>query len=195
MVGKRKFDEGAVLDAALRVFWQRGYSATNISDLETATGLSRGSIYQAFGDKEGLFVACLARYEETVAACIFSALKGEDGAAGIRGMMDAVLSRRSAPGGLPGCLLTNAAVERISLPRGAAGVAADYIEGQRQAIAQAVERADRDHQLRSGVTATQATELVLTTAQGIAVLERAGASEAQLRAAADATLRSLLATA
>ena len=62
MARPREFDESEVLDAAIAAFWRGGYAATSISDLQAATGLSRGSLYKAFGYKHGLFLAALDRY-------------------------------------------------------------------------------------------------------------------------------------
>jgi AcrR family transcriptional regulator len=60
IVGRnRSFDERAVLDAAGRTFLAVGYEATSIDELVRATGLLRGSLYQAFGSKRGLFLAVL----------------------------------------------------------------------------------------------------------------------------------------
>lgn len=64
----RSFEEDEALDAALLVFWRQGYEATSIQELVDATGLSRSSLYAAFGDKHGLFLRCLERYGETVGA-------------------------------------------------------------------------------------------------------------------------------
>jgi TetR/AcrR family transcriptional regulator, transcriptional repressor for nem operon len=61
----REFDESEVLLRALGVFWLRGYEATSMSDLIEGTGLAKGSIYQAFGDKRQLFLASLKCYLET----------------------------------------------------------------------------------------------------------------------------------
>ena len=63
MVGRpREFDPEFVLDAAMRAFWAKGYEATSLSDLMAVTGLHKGSLYQAFGDKHSLFVQSLTRY-------------------------------------------------------------------------------------------------------------------------------------
>jgi len=63
MVGRpRQFDVDATLDAAMHAFWARGYEATSMADLMAATGLHKGSLYQAFGDKHSLFVQALKRY-------------------------------------------------------------------------------------------------------------------------------------
>ena len=60
MTGKPKFDEAAVIAAAAGVFWRHGYTAASVNDLTEATGLSRSSLYQRFGDKDGLFREALA---------------------------------------------------------------------------------------------------------------------------------------
>ena len=58
----REFDESAVVAAARDEFWTRGYTATSVDDLTTVTGLGKGSLYGAFGDKHGLFVRALDDY-------------------------------------------------------------------------------------------------------------------------------------
>ena len=50
------------LDAALELFWQRGYEATSMADLRAATGLSSASLYAAFGSKQHLFAAVVEHY-------------------------------------------------------------------------------------------------------------------------------------
>ncbi|HSU01415.1 MAG TPA: helix-turn-helix domain-containing protein [Nocardioides sp.] len=58
---QRGYDEGEVLDRAAATFLRSGYEGTSIEELVQATGLHRGSLYQAFGSKRGLFVGCLRR--------------------------------------------------------------------------------------------------------------------------------------
>lgn len=62
MARPREFDETAAVDSAMRAFWRLGYDATSVGELEKATGLSRISIYNTFGDKEGLFLRALDQY-------------------------------------------------------------------------------------------------------------------------------------
>jgi len=69
---KAEFNKEQVLEQAMNVFWLKGYSATSIQDLETATGLKRGSIYGAFGNKKELFLMALERYSQS-----FSRLKSD----------------------------------------------------------------------------------------------------------------------
>ena len=67
MVGRpREFDEEQVLDAAMKAFWANGYEATSLADLVSVTGLHKGSLYQAFGDKHSLFIQTLNRYLQNI---------------------------------------------------------------------------------------------------------------------------------
>lgn len=60
----REFDVDQALDAALCVFWRKGYEGASYTDLTQATGVERPALYSAFGNKEALFRLALARYAE-----------------------------------------------------------------------------------------------------------------------------------
>lgn len=59
----REYDPQLALDAAMAVFWERGFSGTSLTDLSTAMGMNRPSLYAAFGDKRALFHRALEHYE------------------------------------------------------------------------------------------------------------------------------------
>ena len=73
----REFDEDEVLDAALDAFWRKGFEATSMADLIAATGLHKGSLYKAFGDKRSLFLATLRRYLDGGLAKLGETLAGK----------------------------------------------------------------------------------------------------------------------
>jgi len=61
----REFDEEAALEAAMDAFWGKGYEATSMTDLCNCTGMHKGSLYQAFGDKHALFMNALRHYADS----------------------------------------------------------------------------------------------------------------------------------
>lgn len=61
----KQFDEVTVLEKARNVFWEKGYNGTSMDELVKATGLSRSSIYDSFGDKHGLYTKTLQHYQQT----------------------------------------------------------------------------------------------------------------------------------
>jgi TetR/AcrR family transcriptional repressor of nem operon len=62
MTRPREFNEMAAVQSAMNCFWQRGYEATSMRDLAASMGMSAPSLYNAFGDKQSLFVRALERY-------------------------------------------------------------------------------------------------------------------------------------
>lgn len=58
------YDRDAALEAAVRLFWAKGYHATSLKDLEAALNMRPGSIYAAFKSKQALFLAAMERYFE-----------------------------------------------------------------------------------------------------------------------------------
>jgi len=103
----RNFDEAEALDAAMQVFWQKGFEATSLDDLTRAMGLSRSSFYAAFGNKQDLFLRAVDHYSKRG----LRALK--DVADTSRGdPVDAMLQALANPeGGTKGCLLINCITE------------------------------------------------------------------------------------
>lgn len=75
MARTREFDEAKVLEAAMQLFWEKGYEATSLSDLTARMGIQRPSIYSTFGDKKELFEAALRRYTTSRASEIRTKLQ------------------------------------------------------------------------------------------------------------------------
>lgn len=68
----RAFDREVALDAAMQVFWRKGFEAASIADLTAAMGINPPSLYAAFGDKEELFRAALDRYIQRAESCPYA---------------------------------------------------------------------------------------------------------------------------
>ena len=107
------FDNGVVVQAARDLFWDKGYDAASLADLEAATGLGRSSLYHAFGSKRGLFDAAVTDYLETVIRPRLAVLRS--GTTDASALLDyfgslAVATATQAPDSVQtGCLLVNCA--------------------------------------------------------------------------------------
>ena len=107
MVAVRQFDEEAVLDRMMTVFWHQGYEATSIDDLVAATGVKRGSLYNAFGDKALMFLKAFDRHEQQYEAPILAALEEPDVRVAMRTMFDHMLTELQTNRTPPGCFTAN----------------------------------------------------------------------------------------
>lgn len=112
MAGRpREFDEDEVLESALDVFWERGYASTSLSDLLERTGLAKGSLYKAFGDKRQLFWAALDRYLERGLRGLDDLARGGSPRETLRTWLTNVASMATCDGVRRGCMAVNCTVE------------------------------------------------------------------------------------
>ncbi len=111
MVRPIEFEEKKVLGSAMRCFWKQGYAATSMRDLEKATGLSTGSIYNSFGNKDGLFERSLDFYVDTVIQRRIDTFLGQADAR--QGILDFFADSMDKPEQIRamGCLLVNTGIE------------------------------------------------------------------------------------
>ena len=105
----RKFDENEALDAAVKLFWTKGFDATTVDELAVAMGIGRPSMYGAFGDKEAIFMRALDRYLTTVAALPSGPLSSPKIQEAIQGYLAAVLEYATRHPDHQGCLIGSVA--------------------------------------------------------------------------------------
>ena len=143
MARRPSYDTRAVIEAARDVFSERGVELTSIADLEERTGLNRSSLYNAFGNKEGLFEAALRSYlEEGIQSRLRSLAQPSAGlntvAAFFSGMGQTF--RADPKRGERGCLMVNTVAELGSHdPRTA--LASSYRDAFRSAFRTALRQA------------------------------------------------------
>lgn len=112
MAGRpREFDEDQVLADALDVFWSRGYASTSLSELVEKTGLAKGSLYKAFGDKRNLFTTALERYLARGVEGLEELAADESPKRALRRWLELVVSGATCEGIRRGCLAVNCTVE------------------------------------------------------------------------------------
>jgi AcrR family transcriptional regulator len=187
----RSFDLDKAADRALQVFWQKGYEGTSLSDLTTAMGINRPSLYAAFGDKEALFRKALDRYLKGPSAYAQKALKAPTARVVVekllRGAADLNTARRN-PGG---CLMVQGAL--------ASGEGSDSIRRELAACRMAGEAAIRQRlrhaksigDLSANADPASLARYIATVIYGIAVQAASGATRDQLQRVIELTLRTL----
>lgn len=176
----RRFDANEALDAAMRVFWEKGYEGASLSDLTRAMRIRRPSLYAAFGNKEALFRQVLDRYACKVSAFVIEALNEPTARAAVERLLlsgaDALTNARSPAG----CLMVQAGLSggddskrvcrELNRRRG---------EGE-TALRKRLERARREGDLPRDSNPEDLARYIYTVNQGMAIQAKAGATRAQL---------------
>ena len=182
MVGRPKeFDQQIALERAMEVFWAHGYEATSVQDLLDAMKISRGSMYDTFGDKHALFSAAIDHYGRTV-TCGLEEMLSADGSP-LRNIRKALsrMAEQALNGSCRGCMATNTAVELSQHDSQAADAVTSILRRIEKAFQRTLQRAVTAGELRR-TTDTRALARFLTgTCQGVVVMGKASASRATLK--------------
>ncbi|MEM9055839.1 MAG: TetR/AcrR family transcriptional regulator [Pseudomonadota bacterium] len=110
MPWEKAFDEDKAVEQAMRVFWQKGYDSTSITDLIEGTGVNRGSLYNAFGGKRALFVQTLQRYDRDRQAMLAGLEARDAPLAALDAFFDNAVADTLADDACKGCFLFNTAL-------------------------------------------------------------------------------------
>lgn len=179
----RMFSEEAVLDGAMHAFRRKGYRSASVRDLEDATGLKMGSIYNTFGDKAGLFDAAFAHYNRTVLrARIDEHAPPEAGLPGLRRLFLTLLAEPD--GGSHGCLITSTAIE-LGGEGDSHPCVDDALDTLTGVFVDRLTAAGAGGGLRPEVDPSVAAVKLLALYQGVLVLVRAGRPTAAVAKAID----------
>ena len=176
----REFDVDEALAAALQVFWTKGYEGTSLNDLTAAMGITRPSLYAAFGNKEALFRKALDLYEREKLAYVGEALAGgssrEVAELLLRGALDAQTGQCESRG----CLRV---ISTMTCGAGAESVRADLVArraSSQHAMFERFERAKAEGDLPADADVQGLASYLMAILQGMAVQADSGASREQL---------------
>ncbi|HXQ05135.1 MAG TPA: TetR/AcrR family transcriptional regulator [Bradyrhizobium sp.] len=184
MVRSRSYDEGQVLTGAMHAFRRSGYSGVSIPELEVATGLSAGSIYNSFGDKRGIFLAAFAHYLKAVLDRRISTFaKPANGLSGLRQLFLSLL--REPDGETFGCLITNSAIEFGSDDAASEQTVLKGFEILQRLFVDRLAAAKAANRLRGDVDPNIEAVRLLALYQGVLVLIRGGYEPRIIRRAID----------
>ena len=190
MAGVRQFDEGEVLAKALDVFWRKGLHATSMLDLARATGVERGSLYHAYGNKEQLFLLAFESYAARFLNEARAALDDADPASALGRFFDVAISNMSSGSPPRGCLTTKTATEvALAGPR-----IRNRLCKLLDALGDVVHEALTREQFRTAMVLepAPAAEMIVTFTRGLAVMENLYQDRKRLKRSAAALVQTLL---
>ncbi len=191
MARPREFDEEEVLGKALDIFYLRGFEGTSISDLVDATGLSRASLYGAFGDKEELFRRTLEHYRTgamRLGAKIAAAPTAMDA---LRGFFDFNIETACPKNGPRGCyMLLSASTSSADNPTALEYYRAMTSETEKTLI-HIVERGKKTDELRRDLDVKTTAKLLMVTMQGLSIGARTGRPKSELKQIAEQAILAL----
>ena len=186
----RAFDADAALQTAMTVFWEQGYEGASLADLTEAMGISRKSMYAAFGNKEELFRKVLERYTEGPASYIVAALRAPT-AREVATVFLAGAARASTRPGCPtGCLGVQGALATGGTGQVARDTLAEWRARGQAILRDRFRRAVEEGDLPAAADPDLIARYVMTIANGMAVQAAGGAAGEELQRVADAALRS-----
>lgn len=184
----REFDIDQALDAAMGVFWCKGYEGASYADLTKATGVERPALYAAFGNKEALFRRALERYSERYATHFPEALKQPTAREVAAGILAGAVELNTRYSDRSGCFAINGAL-----------AASDDAEPARQALIEArataegllrerLERAKTEGDLPPSADPAVLAAYIMAVTHGMAVQAKAGFTREKLTAIAEQAL-------
>ncbi|WIX80214.1 TetR/AcrR family transcriptional regulator [Amycolatopsis carbonis] len=187
----RAFDADVALDRAIEVFWNQGYEGASLTDLTAAMGITRTSMYAAFGNKADLYGLALDRYLHRDLAYAYDALAAPTAHSVASRYLHACADAVTTPGRPPGCFTVQSGL--VSAPENAdisAAVARARRAGE-EALLTRFRRAVSDGDLSASDNPDDLARYVMTVGEGLAVHAVAGASRADLQRVVDVAMKAI----
>jgi AcrR family transcriptional regulator len=181
----REFDRDAALEAAMLLFWRKGYAMTSMNDLCEAMGIRSPSLYAAFASKEGLYLEAFDHYVRTVGPPVWDRLaEGATARAGVESLLlaatESLPKSRTAPAG---CMAALAAVGD-EWPTAIAGVVRKVRLKMLGNLRARLAAAAAEGELPDSADIEHLSRFYLSVFEGMAIQARDGASRAELRGVA-----------
>ena len=190
MVGVRQFDEAAVMQSALDLFRRKGLAATSMLDLAEATGVHRGSLYNAYGGKDAIFLIAFEAYAERYLGMIREVLDKTDPQAALTAFFEMVIASMCSGSPARGCLSTRTATEADAAGPAVQARLRQWLDEMEATIHAAL--AAPGLASRLALPPKAAARLLVTFTRGLAVMERVHQDTGRLRETATALVHLMI---
>ena len=184
----RAFDPDQALERALEVFWRQGYEGASLADLTEAMGINRTSMYAAFGNKEDLFRAALARYTSGPASYVAKALLEPTARSVAEHVLRGAVNATTSPDTPPGCLGVQGALATGAPGQLAKDALIEWRSNGEDAIRERLQRAQAEGDLPPDADPANLARYIATFAYGISVQAASGVPREALSQIVDTAL-------
>lgn len=185
------FDKDAALEAAMLLFWERGFEGTSMADLTQAMGINPPSIYAAFGDKHALFQLAVKRYTEMRAQYAGKALEEPTLERFIRALFDNTVAFLTTPGHPARCMTLSGAVGCSVDASPARDLMTETRKQNEVALRKRLLKARKSGELPKNVNVDDYTRYLSTIISGLSIQAANGSTKAELKRTAQMALRHL----
>lgn len=185
----RGFDADIALDRAMRVFWEHGYEGASLSDLTEAMGITRTSMYAAFGNKEELFGRALQHYTDGPASYATRALHEPTAFAVATAFLAGAVESTTRPGDPVGCLGVQGGLVAGPASHRTQETLAAWRNDAAGLLADRFRSALDDGDLPPSANPELLGRYLMTVGNGIAVQAASGVDRETLRGVADLALQ------
>jgi AcrR family transcriptional regulator len=190
MVGVRQFDEGATMEIALDLFWSQGLAATSMPDLALATGVQRGSLYNAYGGRETIFLRAFDLYATRFLEAAKVSLQGDDARQMLSRFFETAITNMTKGSPPRGCLTTKTATDGSVASARVRQKVRELLDKLISLVEAALKRPGISQQL--ALKPVEAARVVVIFTRGLAVMERVYGDRKVLLRGADALTRALV---
>jgi len=187
----RGFDENAALEAAMRVFWEKSYEGATLSDLTSAMGINKSSMYAAFGDKSALFRRAMKRYREGPMRYMRDALEKPALRDAVASLLHGTVLFLSKTGYPRGCFSVQAALACGVDAKPIQQAMVEWRKAGEEALRKRFVTARRAGELPKGISPADFARFIATVMAGLTVQAVNGATRDEIKRIADLVLKSI----
>ena len=183
MPRKKQFQIEDALAKAMREFWGRGYHPTSMQDLVDCMGIGRGSIYDTFGSKHGLFMRALEHYIKSYSEMFRQMLtSAQSPSESIMAVYDRAIAALVHEGSRDGCFLVNTAAELAAHDDEVAEVITEVFRQTEQAFQALIEQGQETGDIPRSIDSVQTSRSLLSLYIGLRILTRSNPDSSMLQA-------------
>jgi TetR/AcrR family transcriptional repressor of nem operon len=182
MPWEKSFDEDEAIGKAMKVFWEKGFEPASMADLIAGIGITRGSLYNAFGGKKQLFVKALLKYDKDNRRALLAELEAmDDPQRAIAALFDALVAETVADTEKKGCFLVNTASELTAHDEDVNSIVRNGLREIQAFFRRSLEVAQARKQIRATLDPETTAKGLMAMVVGIRVLGRGLFDESSLK--------------